>query len=102
MSLGKMPAGKVVFDGVERRPVGAAGAEGGAVAAARGGGSAPGRQLQKGLQHRADDVGGQFPFPGDQPGGAALDPGVGQLQFDDRIGFFDDQDLLIPDFDLCG
>ena len=87
------------FDGVERGPVGAAGAEGGPVAAALRGRHAPGRQIQEGLQHRADDVRGQLAGPGDQPGGAALDPGVGQLQFDDRIGLFDDQDLFIPGVD---
>ena len=93
---GENPRREGRLNGVERRPVGAAGAEGGAVAAARRGRDHPGRQLQKRLQHRADDVGGQFPGPGHQPGGAALDPGVGQLQFDDRIGFFDDQNFFIP------
>ena len=50
---------------------------------------------QKTLQDRADDVRSQLPCPGDQPGGAALDLGVGQLQLDDRIGLFEDQDLFI-------
>ena len=76
--------------------MGAAGAEGGPVAAARRRRDDPGRQRQKSFQRRADDVRGQFPFPGDQPGGAPLDPGVAQLQFDDRIGLFHDQDFFIP------
>ena len=80
---------------MECRPVGAAWAKRRPLTAGPGNRFFRQGKVEEPGERRMQNIRGEFAFPGDGTGLFAFCAGVGELQFDDRIGLFQHQHFLV-------